>query len=104
MFKLKFTVCFASIAGFLTIIVSILKDIRVLTTLYRMSISVIIFGIIGYLCGYVTENYLNVLVDKLNPKGQNLDTISEKEDTDSVTQPEPNHFSPFNKNDFEHIS
>lgn len=102
--KLKVTVCFALIAGFLTIIVSILKDIRILTTLYRMFISAIIFGVIGYLCGYITENYLNVLLAKLNSKGQNLDLVSEKEDEDSLTQPVSNHFSPFNKNDFEHIS
>jgi hypothetical protein len=103
-FKLKFTLCFALVAGILTIIVSILKDIRILTTLYRMLVSSVIFGIIGYILGYITENFLIVLVAKLKPKRQNIDIASGKETEDSLTQPVSNHFNPFNKDDFKHIS
>lgn len=103
MFKLKITLCFALIAGMLTVIVSVLKDVRILTTLCRMLVSAFIFGIIGYICGHITEIFLNVLLSKMKPKGQNIDIVSEQENKDSSAQP-VSDFSPFNKDDFEHIS
>lgn len=102
--KLKIAICFALIAGILTIIVSILKDIRILTTLYRMVVSAVIFGLVGYICGYITDNFLKVLLEKLKPAGENIDITTEPKVMESPSQVVSNNFSPFTKNDFEHIS
>lgn len=104
MLKLKFAIGFALSAGILTIIVSILKDVRILTTLYRMIVSAVIFGLVGYICGYITDNFLKVLLEKLKPAGENIDITTEIKDQDNSSQPVSNNFSPFTKNDFEHIS
>lgn len=58
MFKLKFAACLALIAGTLTVIIGFVHDARPLTLLYRTALSLVLFGITGYLIGSVCGKFL----------------------------------------------
>lgn len=61
-FKLKFAACLALLVGTLTVIIGFVHDARPLTLLYRTAISLVVFGIAGYVIGSIGEKFLSRLV------------------------------------------
>ncbi len=100
--KLRVTLCVALIVGTLTLIIGLLRDARLVTILYRTGISVIIFGICGYMISNLVENYLIRFLSQSKPKGQKVDIVSEQEEV-GVVHSEP-IFSPFTSDSLERVS
>jgi len=97
--KLRFAVCLALVVGITTVIISVLNEARPMTILYRTIISISVFGVCGYFLGSAAETFLLSLLPPLKTRGQKIDIISEKENSDS-----PNTFDPFTPDKFEQIS
>lgn len=110
MLKLKSTLGLALIAGTLTALIGFILDVKAYTIFYRSLISSAIFGVGGYILGGMAESYVANVKAEVNPKGQNLDIISEGDipvEEDAALDSNPSdkaQFSPFTPNNFERIS
>lgn len=102
MLKLYISLCLALVVGTLTLTNGILHDVRMETIIYRVVISVILFGAVGYGVGIVGEKIYKELVAKDIAQGQHIDIVSEEQINDAVV-PE-SEFSPFASDNFEQIS
>lgn len=102
MLKLYISLCLALVVGTLTLTNGILHDARMATIIYRVVISVVLFGIVGYGLGALGEKIYRELVAKDIAQGQDIDIVSEEPINDEVV-PE-SEFSPFASDNFEQIS
>lgn len=101
MLKLRIALSLALVVGALTLINGIVYDARFMTIIYRVLISIIIFGIAGYFLGTIVEKFLKILVTKSTDKGQHINVVSQEDVSDELV-PE-NTFSPFSPEQFEQI-
>ena len=102
MLKLRIALCLALVVGTLTLINGVLYGARTVTIIYRVAISVVVFGFAGYSVGVVFENYLKKLYDKETAQGQQIDIVSEQQTIDEL--PNESGFSPFTSDNFQQIS
>lgn len=102
MLKLRIALCLALVVGTLTLTNGIVYGARFMTIIYRVLISIIIFGIAGYFLGVVAEKFLKELLEKTTDQGQHINVVSQQEVTEELV-PE-NTFSPFAPENFEQIS
>ncbi len=100
--KLYVALCLALVVGTLTLTNGILHDARWMTILYRVLISMIIFGIAGYFLGVVGEKFLKELLLKYAPQEEQIDVVTQEEELENL--PAENGFSPFASENFEQIS
>lgn len=100
--KLWCSLGFALLVGTLTLITSILSDIRLSTSIYRFLVSFIVFGAAGYILAMTAEKIVKPDLAGLNSKGQKIDIISEQEPV-SENNAEENSFIPFTPDNLERI-
>jgi hypothetical protein len=101
--KLRIALCLALIVGTLTLTNGMLQGARVATIIYRIIISVTLFGFIGYGLGFIFENYFKkYLVEKEIGKGQEIDLVSEQPSLEELSK-EP-AFSPFTADNFQQMT
>ncbi|SFL72551.1 hypothetical protein [Pelosinus propionicus] len=102
MLKLRTALCLALIVGTLTLLNGMLQGARLETIIYRIIVSVAIFGFIGYGLGLIVERFFKkIALKKLNEKYQS-DTLKENEPSDDVTG--NSEFAPFTSTSFEQIT
>lgn len=97
MLKLRIALCLALVVGTLTLLNGMLQGARLETVIYRMIISIAIFGFIGYGIGMIVESFLH---KKLIEKFQKNSLQEEVLDKDM----EESEFTPFTSNSFEQIT
>ncbi|MBC8016274.1 MAG: hypothetical protein H7X79_11095 [Sporomusaceae bacterium] len=102
MLKLRIALCLALVVGTLTLANGILYGARAVTIVYRVVISVVVFGFAGYCLGIGIEFFLKKLLLKGTDQRQHIDTISEQRVTDELST--ESAFSPFTSGNFEQIS
>lgn len=102
MLKLRIALYLALVVGTLTLANGILYDARAVTIIYRVVISVVIFGLAGYCLGVGIEVFLKRLLLKDIEKRQHNDTIHEQQVSDELST--ESEFSPFTSGNFEQIS
>ncbi|AJQ27343.1 hypothetical protein [Pelosinus fermentans] len=101
MLKLRTALCLALIVGTLTLLNGVLQGARIETIIYRIIVSIAIFGFIGYGIGLIVERFLKIALKKLEEKSQR-DELKENEPSDDVT--ENSEFAPFTSTSFEQIT
>ncbi len=79
-----------------------MHDVRMATIAYRVVISVVLFGIIGYALGFMGERIYRELIAKIHVQEPQTDIVIEEHSNDEVV-PE-SEFSPFASDSFEQIS
>jgi len=100
--KLRTALCLALIVGTLTLLNGVLQGARIETIIYRIIVSIAIFGFIGYGIGLIVERFFeNIALKKLEEKSQR-DELKENEPSDDVT--ENSEFAPFTSTSFEQIT
>lgn len=102
MFKLRVALCLALLVGTLTFANGILYGARLTTIVYRVLISLLIFGTAGYFLGGVGEKFLKELLLKYTEQEPHKDIVSQEEHIEEL--PPENAFSPFTSENFEQIS
>lgn len=96
--KIRMTLILAVTSLFITLLAGFLAQIRWLSLLQRMAVSVAFFSFIGYLVGKWLESRLQALPEPDNHyKGENLDVISQP------PQKQLESFDPFTVDQFERI-
>lgn len=110
MLKLRIALCLALVVGTLTLTNGVLHDARVTTIIYRVMISVVLFGVVGYGLAVMGEKIYRELVAKNSNPGEEIEVVPEeqinivsKEQTNDEVVPEA-EFSPFASENFEQIS
>jgi len=101
--KLRIAFIVALSAGTLTLIFSVANDVRLFTLLYRVLISMTIFGLSGYIFADNLEKFYKRNHPNGNNKGQNVDLTSEAQNNDTALYSKP-HFRSFTPDSFENIS
>jgi membrane protein implicated in regulation of membrane protease activity len=92
----------ALLVGTLTLITSILSDIRLSASIYRFAVSFIVFGLVSYILAMAVEKFVKPKLMGLNSKGQRIDIISKQEPV-SESDAEDNSFTPFTPDNLERI-
>jgi len=100
--KLRIAWCLALVVGTLTLINGILYDARLVTIFYRVAISIVVFGLVGYGAGIIIENFLKKLLVKKAAEDQHIKVASEQQTADEL--PNESEFSPFTSGNFQQIS
>ncbi len=101
--KLRTALCLALIVGTLTLLNGVLQGARLETIIYRIIVSVAIFGFIGYGIGLIVERFLkNIALKKLEEKSQE-DRLKENESSDDDIT-DNSEFAPFTSTSFEQIT
>jgi hypothetical protein len=100
--NLRIALCLALIVGALTLLNGMLQGARLETIIYRIIISVAIFGLIGYGLGIIVERFLKNIVVKNVEQGQK-DIVNEGQPLDNDL-PVDSEFAPFTSNSFQQIT
>ncbi|TWH48622.1 hypothetical protein [Sporomusa sp. KB1] len=100
--KLRISLYVALIASGLTLLVGAHNNITLTAMLYRTLVSLVLFAIIGYVCGQFAERYFQETLDELEPKGVDV-TIAGSDDQQGDEVPIA-EFEPLNPNNFENIT
>lgn len=99
--KLRISLYVALGASGLTLLVGALNSITVAAMVYRTLVSLVLFAVLGYICGQFAERFFQEKVGEIEAKGKNLDIISSSEHGEEL--PDTN-FEPLNPEDFENIT
>jgi Na+/glutamate symporter len=101
--KLRIALCLALIVGTLTLLNGMLQGARLETVIYRIIISIAIFGIIGYVLGIIVERFLQKKLEVKNrDQGQKEESVNEEQFLDDL--PKDSEFAPFTSNSFQQIT
>lgn len=101
--KIMIAFTFAMIACVLTIFSALAEHARLMTILYRMGVSMIFVGLLGYMAANFMMPYIERKLIEQKPKGQKID-ISQPPLTDEGSQVKQNaQFSPLTAEKLEHI-
>lgn len=101
MLKIRLALIISLSAASLTIIVGMLSDIGMVALAYRTLVSIVAFGVLGYLLGLTMERFIINLTNQSKTKGQNIDIIAKE---DVFSDNETTSFSPLNPDTYEKIS
>ena len=100
--KLRTALCLALIVGALTLLNGVLQGARLETIIYRIIVSVAIFGFIGYGIGLIVERFLKkIALKKLEEKSQG-DKLTNNDYPDDIA--DNSEFAPFTSTSFEQIT
>ncbi|AIF52099.1 hypothetical protein [Pelosinus sp. UFO1] len=102
MLKLRIALGLASIVGALTLLNGILQGARIETVLYRIIISIAVFGFIGYGIGIIAEKFLKRVLEKEMGREQETEIINEQQPLEDLSI--DSEFAPFTSGNFEQIS
>jgi hypothetical protein len=100
--KLWFSLGLALLVGTLTLIAGFLSDVRLSSILFRFLISLVVFGLGGYILATLTEKFAIPALVNVKSKGQKIDIISEQELV-SENNTEDNSFIPLTPDNLENI-
>jgi len=100
--KLRIALCLALVVGTLTLTNGILYGARAVTIIYRVAISIVVFGLAGYGVGIAVEIFLKKILDEKTVQGQHIDRALEQQTIDEL--PNESAFSPFTSDNFQQIS
>jgi len=100
--RLRIALYLALVVGTLTLTNGIFYGARIVTIIYRVVVSVVVFGLAGYGVGILFENFLKKLLEKKLAQGQHIDIALEQQTIDEV--PNESGFSPFTSDNFQQIS
>lgn len=101
--KLRIALCLALIVGALTLLNGMLQGARLETVIYRIIISIAIFGIIGYVLGIIVERFLKKKLEVKNrEQGQKKEIVNEEQPLDDL--PKDSEFAPFTSSSFQQIT
>lgn len=104
MLKLRLALGLALVVGFLTLIIGVMNEARPLTVLYRMFISIGVFGLVGFgLAVWLERSLPQPEVVTAMLKGQHVDITSQQEDMPEAQNAEDT-FEPFTSDSFEQIA
>lgn len=109
MLKLRMALYLALIVGTLTLINGVWHDARMATIIYRVMISVVLFGVVGYGLGVMGDKiYREVVAKRIAEEKEKEVTLGEQanivnEQNNNEVTPEA-EFSPFASEHFEQIS
>jgi len=102
MLKLRIALGLALVVGTLTLTNGVLHDARMSTIVYRVVISIVLFGILGYVLAIVGERFYREIVEKNTTPGQDADVVNEQQINEEIAS--ESEFSPFVSDNFEQIS
>ena len=102
MLKPRIALCLALVVGALTLINGILSSVRAVTILYRVVMSVVAFGLVGYAIGVVIEKFFKEFLEEKMSQPKHIDIVSEQQPLDEI--PTESEFSQFTSDDFQQIS
>jgi len=100
--KLRIALCLALIVGALTLLNGMLQGARLETVIYRIIISIAIFGLIGYGLGIIVERFLENIVVKNIEQGPK-DIVNEEQPLEEDL-PVDSEFAPFTSESFQQIT
>lgn len=99
--KLRVSLVLAFATSILTILVGFSNGIATTAILYRTLVSLVLFSVLGYICGQFAERFLQQEVDKPEMTGQNLDIIA---NVDQEAELPVSEFKPLSPDNFENIT
>lgn len=102
MAKLWLALGLAMVVASLTLIIGLLQDTRIGTAVYRMLVSFVVFGAIGYIIAVMGEKFWGYQLTDLKSRGKKIDIISEEEPIGD-SKPEKN-FIPLTPDNLERLS
>ena len=104
MVKLKIAFAFAMLACILTATSAILGEARIVTILYRMGVSMLIFGSIGYFStNFIQQQVAHKL--RVATEQRQKNDISQNQPNDELASVgQKNNFSPLTAENLEHIT
>lgn len=102
MLKLRSALCLALIVGALTLLNGMLQGARLETIVYRIIISIAIFGFMGYGLGMIVERFLKNIAIKKVEQGQKKDILNEERPLEDL--PVSSEFAPFTSTSFQQIT
>lgn len=97
MLKLRIALCLALVVGALTLLNGMLQGARLETIIYRIIISIAIFGFIGYGMGMLVEGFIRTKLSEKLSKNSMQEEVSDKGSENSG-------FTPFTSNSFEQVT
>jgi hypothetical protein len=97
--KLRIALYLALIVGALTLLYGMLQGARLETVIYRIIVSIAIFGIIGYGLGIIVERFLKNVAQG---QKKDQDIVNEKQPLDDA--PKDSEFAPFTSSSFQQIT
>ena len=100
--RLRIALCLALVVGTLTLTNGILYGARAITIIYRVAISVVVFGFAGYFVGVVLEKFFKKILVKKVAQDQHIDLALDQQNSDQL--PNESGFSPFTSDNFQQIS
>lgn len=104
MVKIKIAFTFAMLACILTAVCALSEQARIVTILYRMAVSMLLFGFLGYFSAAFIQRQVERKLRVTTEKGQKID-ISQNPQTDKLAPVGQNtNFSPLTAENLEHIT
>lgn len=99
--KLRIGFYMALIASSLTLFVGMNNSITLTAMVYRTLVSLVLFAILGYVCGQFVERFFQEKLDKVEPKGSIIDSAGSDKQEEALSAEE---FEPLNPKNFENIT
>lgn len=96
MLKLRIAGCLALFVGGLTMISGLTHEVRVATIVYRTLLSVGLFLVLGYVCGYLIEKYWHMAQTKQAMQDTETTAVPPEQPEAAGGQTEFTPFSPEN--------
>jgi hypothetical protein len=104
MVKIQIAFAFAMLSCILTAVSAILEEARIVTILYRMGVSMLIFGSLGYFSITFIQQQVEHQLQIATKNGQKTD-VSQNPPTDELMPGGNNtNFSPLTAENLEHIT
>lgn len=105
MVKLMIAVAFAMIACILTALSAITGQARTVTILYRMGVSMLLFGLVGYVATWFLQTKIKQKLLELQKDQQKVDISPSNNSIDeSTSQGNSEQFNPLQTEKLEHIT
>jgi len=104
MAKLWFALGLALVVAALTLIIGLLQDARIATVIYRMLVSFVVFGAIGYFLALAGGKFWADAVTDVKSKGKKVDIINEEEPVGDGEREPDKQFVPLAPDNLERLS
>ncbi len=104
MVKIKLSFTFAMLACILTAACALAEQARIVTILYRMAVSMLLFGLLGYFSADFIQQQIERKLRVITEEEQKID-ISHNPQTDKLAPVgQDTNFSPLTAENLEHIT
>jgi hypothetical protein len=104
MVKLKIAFTFAIISCILTIFSALTEHVRISTLFYRMIVSMLLFGVVGYFVSGFIQKYISRLLIKLQQNEDSNDVLQNPLPDNNSSDGKDTEFRPLTVQKLEHIS